>query len=68
MKSTHHYWLAENTGWSNGISWFTTSGEISYPTREAAEQANENHKNRMNQSTTKYRVTFVEINKTSYDQ
>jgi hypothetical protein len=40
--SERTYFVAENTGWSNGTNWFPTY-ELSYDSEEEAKEANKRH-------------------------
>lgn len=56
MKSIE-FWTVENTGWSNGISWF--KGERRYETAGDALRAAELRKKEFNQETTLWRVVHT---------
>lgn len=55
--STKVFYVAENTGWTNGVSWFPTY-ELGYDTEEAALEANKRHQKSFS-GKIKYRVTKV---------
>ena len=65
------YWIAQNTGWGSGTSWFHTGGNVyaepRYKTKEAALEANAKGKAYLNNSTTKFRVVLVERKETYYE-
>lgn len=52
------YYCPENTGWSNGVSWFLTFG-TTYDTLSDAKKANEIHKRKYKSGNIKYRIVKV---------
>ncbi len=62
MIKNFTYYCPENTGWSNGVSWFLTFG-TTYDTLSDAKKANEIHKRRYKSTTmaenVKYRIVKV---------
>ena len=58
MIKNFTYYCPENTGWSNGVSWFLTFG-TSYDTLSDARKANKKHKRRYKSENIKYRIVKV---------
>jgi hypothetical protein len=63
------WWIVENTGWSNGSSWFGSGGTKENPLRftsevEAIEYAQKKQV-ALNDSTTKWRYTHVTVERLS---
>lgn len=58
MKQKFIYFCPENTGWSNGVSWFLTFGTV-YDTLEDAREANKKHKQKHNSENINYRIVKV---------
>lgn len=56
MKQEWSYWIAENTGWSNGISWFQTGTSRCKDKEDAINKA-KNYKKYMDDPSIKHRVT-----------
>lgn len=54
---TIEYWLAENTSWSGGISWFNDNRR--YDSHAAALSAASNQKNSSQDESIQFRVTHV---------
>lgn len=51
---TYDYWVAQNTGWSGGISWFDNYEGTRYRSREDAERCAKKFKKRLPDS--KHRI------------
>ena len=69
---TIEFWSVENTGWSGGISWFTTGGTDVNPLRfdnrfDAFEYANR-CKTELNQDTTLWRVVHTKIDRKEFEE
>ena len=58
MKQKFIYYCPENTGWSNGVSWYLTFGEAC-DTLEDAREANKKHKQKHNSENINYRIVKV---------
>lgn len=62
------YWNVEDTGWSNGVSWFSTGGTSTNPLRfnsnTAAVEYATKRKAEFNQPTTKWRVVHTTVERT----
>ena len=62
------FWTVEDTGWSNGVSWFKTGGTETNPLRfesyKAAYDYATDKKARFNQQATKWRVVHTTIDRT----
>jgi hypothetical protein len=62
------FWTVEDTGWSNGVSWFKTAGTDSNPLRfesyKAALSYALDKKERFDQPATKWRVVHTTIDRT----
>lgn len=62
----YEYWMAENTGWSGGVSWFPTSS-THFTSRSAAEDAAKRFKETLNQKGTKHRVKHYIVSTESFE-
>ncbi len=66
------FWTVEDTGWSNGISWFKTGGTDSNPLRfesyDAALSYALDKKERFNQPATKWRAVHTTIDRAEYSE
>ena len=65
ITKTINFWTVENTGWSGGISWFTTGGTDATPLRFKSEDEAivyaKKAKKEFNQDTTFWRVVRTTI-------
>ena len=61
------FWTVEDTGWSNGVSWFKTGGTDTNPLRfdsyKAAYDYAKRKKVEFNQQATKWRVVHTTIDR-----
>ncbi len=69
---TIEFWSVENTGWSGGVSWFTTGGTEMNPLRfdnkfDAFKYASE-CKNELDQETTLWRVVHTTIEREEFKE
>lgn len=66
------FWSVENTGWSGGISWFSTGGSETNPLRFKSEDEAMEYaitcKNELDQDSTKWRVVKTCITSTEWDE
>lgn len=66
------FWTVEDTGWSNGVSWFRSGGTDANPLRfdsyKAALSYALDKKERFNQPATQWRVVHTTIERTDYSE
>lgn len=68
ITKTINFWTVENTGWSGGISWFSTGGTDANPLRFKTKYEAINYlikqKEELNQDTTLWRYVHTTIQRT----
>lgn len=66
------FWTVEDTGWSNGVSWFRSGGTDANPLRfdsyKAAFDYAKRKKEEFNQPVTQWRVVHTTIDRTDYSE
>ena len=59
------YWMPQNTGWTNGVSWFDT-GSVRFASKEEAEERNRKQKEWLKDPSVQFRVKYVETREIYY--